>query len=183
MKRTTILIITLLISNIGLCQRISSSDLDYLLNVDNSVYKEEINKKGFSLDSINEYVADGKTYYFDKFKNEQTGEWIERLRWDEKKVQIFYTFIGVETRKNENYKDFKNDFLFDEYILIHEATTDDPEHYATNSIKATFKKPNGIRVSLVNSFTTRHYSNSDKKSDYTHWIDIYISNQSSISSD
>lgn len=85
------------------------------------------------------------------------------LRWNKDEVQIFYTFIGVEKRKNSHYKAFKNGFLFDEYTLIHEAATDDPGTYARNNIKSTFKKSNGTKVTLVNSFTTRHFSGSNKK--------------------
>lgn len=178
MKKITTLIIVLFISKISLSQRISSNDLDYFLNVSNSVYENEISKRGFHFERTTEYLKDEKTYNFKKFQNEQTGEWIERLYWAPNKVQISYSFIGVESQKNSNYKKFKNDFLFDEYILIHEAVTDEPGPYASNTIKATFKKSNGIRVSLDNSFTTRRFSNSNKKDDYTHWISIYISNNS-----
>ena len=174
MKKIIAFVSIILIFNTGLSQRISSNDLDHFLKVDNSVYEKEILKKGFVFDTINEYTNNGKLYYFKKFENEKTGEWIERFFWDKSKVQINYTFIGVEDRKNTHYKAFKNDFLFNEYSLIHEAKTDDPGYYAKNDIKSTFKKSDGTRVTLLNTFSTRHFSNSDKRDDYTHWITIVL---------
>lgn len=177
MKKAAICITILLIGNIGLCQRISSNDLDYYVNVDNSVYEEKISKIGFVLESTIEHLEGGRIFYIKKFRKEQTGESIERLEWDENKIQIWYSFIGVERQKNAAYKKFKNDFLFNEYILIHEAVTDDPSYYARNTIEVALKNSNGTRVSLENSFTTRHFSGSgsNKENDYTHWIKIHIS--------
>jgi hypothetical protein len=167
--------IILLISNIGFCQSVSSYDLNYFVNIDNSDFEKKIGKKGFVLERKIEHLVDDKLYYSKKFRKEQTGEWIEKLEYDKKQIQIWYSFIGVELNKNSAYKKFKNDFLFNEYILIHEAFTDNQSNSTMNSIKATLKNSNEYHVSLENNFTPRHFSNGNKDNDYTHWIKIYIS--------
>ncbi len=171
-----IVIILLLISNIGFCQSISSYDLNYFVSIDNSDFEKKIGEKGFVLENTIEHPVDDKLYYSKKFRKEQTDEWIERLEYDKTQVQIWYSFIGVETLKNTAYKKFKNDFLFNEYILIHEASIDDNSNSTMNNIKVTLKNSNECRVSLENNFTTRHFSNDNKDNDYTHWIKIHISN-------